>query len=349
MPVTLLVYRTQPRGQGQADLLEEEDAAGLIGAITFDAPRLRIGRGESCDLRLPDASVSAVHASLRLRGNDYVLVDEGSTNGTRIGRETLTAQAPRRVGPNEVLRFGKVWVELRIGSAPVTRSAPSVAKELALDYVIAALDAEGEDARPCVSVEEGPDAGRDVRVIGALPVIVGRSKDTQLSLNDADVSRRHVEIKRRGDVLVVRDAGSKAGSTLGDEPLGTGDTVWRCGVPLTLGSTRLSYTFEAVSALSEIERASDVKVPPAELVFAPLEAPVEEEDADALDAEAQAEPEPAAAQAEEESDEDQEDARLSPRERDRRAARWSITDFAVVILALGVCSLSAVGYFVLLR
>ena len=53
-------------------------------SITFDAPRIVIGRGESCEVRLPDPSVSHRHASIRQRGSDYLVVDEGSTNGTFV-------------------------------------------------------------------------------------------------------------------------------------------------------------------------------------------------------------------------------------------------------------------------
>ena len=39
-----------------------------LPSITFDAPRVVLGRGEGTDVRLPDPSVSHRHASLRQRG-----------------------------------------------------------------------------------------------------------------------------------------------------------------------------------------------------------------------------------------------------------------------------------------
>lgn len=344
MAVTLLVYERRPEPfdvDGPLASGAEPAPLGLVGALTLDAPRIRIGRGESCDLRLPDPSVSAVHATLRLRGHEYVLVDEGSLNGTRIGKETLSAHAPRRVGARELIRFGRVWVELRIGTAAITRGAPTAAKEIALDYVIAALEREGEDARPCVRVERGPDAGRDARLVGSLPVLVGRAKEAELALQDPDVSRRHLEIRRRGDALIVRDLGSKGGATLAGEPLPESDVVWRAGAALELGGTTLAFRFDAVDALAEIERGGDAKVPPAELAWVAPEAPAAPEEPPAEAAPEQDAPEP-------EARDDAPDTRLTPHDR-RRSVRWSVTDFAVVMLALGVCSLSAVGYFVLLR
>ena len=61
--------------------------------ITFDAPRIVIGRGDGCEVRLPDPSVSHRHASIRQRGTDYIVLDEGSTNGTFVGPVRLSPQA----------------------------------------------------------------------------------------------------------------------------------------------------------------------------------------------------------------------------------------------------------------
>src|ERR1700742_1287465 len=100
--------------------------------ITFDAPRIVIGRGEGCEVRLPDPSVSHRHASLRQRGGEYVLVDEGSTNGTLLGAVRLPPQTPRAVRSGELFRVGRVWLEVRMEPAIVKGSTAAAAKELAL-------------------------------------------------------------------------------------------------------------------------------------------------------------------------------------------------------------------------
>ena len=61
--------------------------------ISLDAPRIVIGRGDGCEIRLPDPSVSHRHASIRQRGSDYVVVDEGSTNGTFVGPVRLSCDS----------------------------------------------------------------------------------------------------------------------------------------------------------------------------------------------------------------------------------------------------------------
>src|SRR6188474_810176 len=105
MALTIVVREKRTREAGDGD-----KAAGAAGApdvgggqaaprpplsITLDAPRVIIGRGEGCEVRLPDASVSHRHASIRQRGAEYIVLDEGSANGTFVGPVRLSPQAPR--------------------------------------------------------------------------------------------------------------------------------------------------------------------------------------------------------------------------------------------------------------
>ncbi|MCH2109201.1 MAG: FHA domain-containing protein, partial [Polyangiaceae bacterium] len=46
--------------------------------------RIILGRDPQATVSLPDPSISTLHASLKKRGKDYIISDEGSTNGTFI-------------------------------------------------------------------------------------------------------------------------------------------------------------------------------------------------------------------------------------------------------------------------
>lgn len=49
-----------------------------------------MGRSRDCDIVVPDANVSRVHAEVRHEGLEYILVDLGSTNGIEVnGRRVL--------------------------------------------------------------------------------------------------------------------------------------------------------------------------------------------------------------------------------------------------------------------
>lgn len=67
-----------PRAEGRG--------ADLTPLVLPRGPRtvFSIGRSPDCDLAIADITVSWHHAELRRSGEDWVLVDLGSTNGTRV-------------------------------------------------------------------------------------------------------------------------------------------------------------------------------------------------------------------------------------------------------------------------
>ncbi len=303
-------------------------------SITFDAPRVVLGRAESCDLRLPDPSVSLRHLTIRPTGRGFVLGDEGSTNGTFVGRARLSALAPEAIGDRALVRVGRYVLELVVGAQSATAQPAASAKQIALGLVIERLLEEGDDTRPCLTVEDGADAGASIVLAPGERATIGRSREATLALTDADTSRRHAEVVWRGDAIFARDLGSKGGSSLSGRDLGSSDTVWRKSVELRVGGTSITCVFEAPEALAEIERAPDEKVAVGSLDFSAFEPEPEPVD----DAEATSPEDTSAPDEPQVFDEPP-----------RRGVAWGVTDVAVVMLALGVFSLSAVGYFVLLR
>lgn len=231
-------------------------------AITFDAPRIVIGRGEGCEVRLPDPSVSHRHASIRQRGTDYVVIDEGSTNGTFAGPVRLSPQAPRVVRSGDLIRVGRVWLELSVSQAIPTQNPGLATKEIALALVASSLSGEGETVAPRVTVKAGPDAGKEL-VLAEFDrgYVVGRAPNADLPLSDNDTSRRHVELTRRGTQVYVRELGSKNGALLGGSSIESGrDIVWPVRLGLTIGATELSYEDPVLAALVELEAGGDERM-----------------------------------------------------------------------------------------
>jgi pSer/pThr/pTyr-binding forkhead associated (FHA) protein len=237
-----------------------------LPSITFDSPRVVIGRGEGADVRLPDPSVSHRHATLRQRGSDYLLVDEGSTNGTLIGSEhgmvRLSPQSPRVVRSGERVRVGRIELELRIEhGAPITES-PLATRELALELVSAALAAQGEQLAVRLSATT-PDGQTSELVLSELgrQYVIGRGTGCDLRVEDADCSRRHVGVTRRGNGMFVQDLGSKNGCKVGDRDVSKDeDTPWKAGERVRLGGTELVYEDPTAGILEELESAADERV-----------------------------------------------------------------------------------------
>lgn len=249
----------------QADqALESEDKPAAPDAaqtneasLIFDMPRIFIGRGESSDLRLPDPSVSARHASLRQRGNEVVIVDEGSTNGTALDAVLLAPQSPRVVRTGDLVRVGRVWLEIRIDPLLIANANPTSAKALALNLITQALATQGEDGGPRLVVTAGPDAGKSLELHDVTRrYVVGRAPDVDLVLEDETAARRHVELGVKGDSLVVKDLGSNAANLEG-AALGRADTPWRLGQTLTIGKNSLVFEYPAAVALAELSRCAD--------------------------------------------------------------------------------------------
>jgi hypothetical protein len=66
--------------------------------------RLLIGRAAACDLMLADLSVSRHHAELRRQGEEWLLADLGSTNGTHLNGWRISG--PVSVRPGDLVAFG---------------------------------------------------------------------------------------------------------------------------------------------------------------------------------------------------------------------------------------------------
>jgi pSer/pThr/pTyr-binding forkhead associated (FHA) protein len=83
--------------------------AGQVVALT-DGPLL-LGRGTDAALRLDDDYVSTRHARIATNGEQWFVEDLGSTNGTYLGSQRVTAPTPIAIGTP--VRLGKTVVELR--------------------------------------------------------------------------------------------------------------------------------------------------------------------------------------------------------------------------------------------
>lgn len=219
--------------------------------LPFDAPRVVIGRASGCDLQLPDPSVSQRHASLRQRGSDYVIVDEGSENGTFAGTKRLERHAPHPVRDGELLRFGRVWVEVRLGPAEHAVEARA-SRELARRLVDAALEADRKDWGMRVSVE-----GSDAVLCLAEPrraYLVGGKKAADLRLVFPGAPSRCLELRRQADQLwVTLQNGAEA--LLGGQALEAGERcAWPKNVVLEVGEARLVLSDPTAQMLDRLER-----------------------------------------------------------------------------------------------
>jgi hypothetical protein len=82
-----------------------------------------------------------------------------------------------------------------------------------------------------------PD-GRRVSV-GAEPLVIGRLPECDVVLADSNVSRRHAELRRKGDGVFVTDLGSTNGTRVNGTPVR--EQLVNSGDEISVGSTRLIF------------------------------------------------------------------------------------------------------------
>jgi hypothetical protein len=70
-----------------------------------------IGRGDQANLRLPDVGISRRHARMDFDGAQVVLTDLGSTNGTMVNGQRISAVG---LNPGDVIQLGTTTLTFRV-------------------------------------------------------------------------------------------------------------------------------------------------------------------------------------------------------------------------------------------
>jgi hypothetical protein len=101
--IPMVARITLPEGSKEIELL-----------FVAGGRRINVGRGTDSDLHLNHASVSKVHAALKMDFQHNLLVaDTGSTNGTHINGVRIPYGEARPIQEGDVVAFGDVEVRLR--------------------------------------------------------------------------------------------------------------------------------------------------------------------------------------------------------------------------------------------
>jgi pSer/pThr/pTyr-binding forkhead associated (FHA) protein len=102
---------------------------GMTGrTLELKAEKTTIGRVDDNAFQLSEPSVSSHHCEILLRGNDVVVKDLNSTNGTFINGEKITETVLK---PGQILRLGQI--EMRLETDAGAGAAPVEAKKKPLD------------------------------------------------------------------------------------------------------------------------------------------------------------------------------------------------------------------------
>jgi len=192
----------------------------------------------------------------------------GDVQPVEIGRRlTREMDLERRVGVHGLLAPNAFYVELSPEDFErfegfldaLVRELAEAAREHARveDYVFVGpvaveitVDPSLRRGRVTISseVKEGPGGlsaaalvladGTRV-VVGSEPVTIGRLPESTVVVTDPNASRRHAEVRRTGDVVVVVDLGSTNGTRVNGTPVK--EQVLADGDEITVGTTSLRF------------------------------------------------------------------------------------------------------------
>jgi pSer/pThr/pTyr-binding forkhead associated (FHA) protein len=94
-------------------------------------------------------------------------------------------------------------------------------------------------------------------VFDRFPLVIGRSEQADVTLDDRWASRRHCVIESQDGMLIVQDLGSTHGTLLNDAIIS--EAVLKPGDRLCIGLTTLTATYDYVDA-DACEGARTVRV-----------------------------------------------------------------------------------------
>lgn len=250
-------------------LLLRSGGLSPVPFVVCEAPRLVLGRAGGCDLQLPDPSVGRRHASLRQRGSEYVLVDEGSENGTFVGRERLASYTPHRVRTGDLIRLGRVWIE--VASAPHRKGQSFSARELARKLVSGSLSCANLPCELTLSVSAGPTPAKELALVEPdVAYFVGRSRTASLTIKDEGLPTRAFEVQRKGEQVRIKSLDAEFPLTLGGVELATGRTSrWKPECSLELQGYQFQFDDPVARCLAEIEGSETEPLPSSENVEPP--------------------------------------------------------------------------------
>jgi pSer/pThr/pTyr-binding forkhead associated (FHA) protein len=126
--------------------------------------------------------------------------------------------------------------QMKIGSLEIVTALAAVAAIASRPRAVSAE--EGGTLAPVKVALRILERGRERAFEGLCPLTIGRDKGLELSLDDAEVSRRHARLETVGNTVYLRDLASSNGTFLNgrriDSPIET-----REGDEIDVGTTRV--------------------------------------------------------------------------------------------------------------
>lgn len=151
--------------------------------ISLDMDKILIGRGGSCDIRLPSPTVSFHHATIELMGAHYTLTDAESKNGTILNDKRLIEGKRYHLASNDVVTICGYRIVVNL-SVPLRDPYSAEKTDVLEREMYLSSRAQGE-ANACLEIVEGPGAGKTLDLPTTSPeATMGTDEDCDLRVED---------------------------------------------------------------------------------------------------------------------------------------------------------------------
>ncbi|MBW1874448.1 MAG: FHA domain-containing protein [Deltaproteobacteria bacterium] len=134
----------------------------------FAQSRVVIGRSRSADVQLPHTAVSGSHATIREKDAGYVLVDEGSTNGTRVNEIRVVPERPKVLRNHDLVDLGGYRLTIDVGVPVAQTMSARLTADFARRILAEQLAGKGKPELDAElnAIQSGPDERVDL-----LPIV----------------------------------------------------------------------------------------------------------------------------------------------------------------------------------
>jgi len=184
-----------------------------------------VGRAEDSTIRLTERNISRAHARISRDGEDeWHIEDSGSYTGSFVNGERVTGRRVLKHG--DTIQLGDYRLELMDEDQQAVDAK-------ALDQAVTAAQLPDR-----LVVVQGPNVGTIYPLLEH-KLLIGRGEECQIALDDASVSRVHVEVLRTEHGLMILDQGSSNGLRINGADLPS--AMLRSGDVVELGDVRLKF------------------------------------------------------------------------------------------------------------
>lgn len=227
---------SMPRLTVKNEKTQEEQIYNLPqDTITF-------GRTGTCDVELPDKSVSRKHAEIVREGDDYFLIDLKSGNGTFLNGKKIRPIEKHLLRNHDVIKIENYEIHFALleeGQAkPVEEDTDTDIIEIKMiKKVLKALD---KDSAPSLEVLNASAEGKKILFTNDLQEVdIGRDPKSVLHIDEPVISRHHAKLIRKWGGIVLVDLNSRNGCFVNNEKVG--EKLLRDGDKIMLGTVKLLY------------------------------------------------------------------------------------------------------------